>query len=365
MLAVLLLLPSPARAGEGTVHEVTGDKVRIRSGPGTRFPVVGHLDRDSYVVVVGVEGRWKKVRVPGGFACYVHESLVSRNDDGTADVTASRVLLRATAGKEHAPLVTRLERGDSVTVLDVEGEWLRVIPPDRAEAYVFDGLVRELGPADEYRAALARAADKRRKALLGDAPERNEKVRAAEAREARRKAVVEVGEKVLAGEGDAAELRDRLTRISLESDDDLTRGYANALLSLLSLREETERLERRLKKLDAERDDAVDEVRKQYEAAKKKYEEALVAAELLKSRREKPFRAVGTIEKRESGYVLVENDRVVYHLQSKRFRLADYVGKRAGVNGRLVVTDVEKGETHLLVEKLEILPGKATGRRDR
>ena len=42
----------------------------------------------------------------------------------------------------------------------------------------------ELGPAEEYRAALTRAAAKRRVALLGDRPERREKVRLATARKA-------------------------------------------------------------------------------------------------------------------------------------------------------------------------------------
>jgi hypothetical protein len=55
----------------------------------------------------------------------------------------------------------------------------------------------------------------------------------------------------------------------------------------------------------------------------------------------------------------------VFHLDSKRFRLSDYAGKRVGVNGRLIVTDVDAGRTTLMVEKLEILPGKASPRTDR
>jgi hypothetical protein len=65
---------------------------------------------------------------------------------------------------------------------------------------------------------------------------------------------------------------------------------------------------------------------------------------------------VGTIEKRGDGFVLSEKGRVVYRLLSKRFDLSRFVGKRVGVNGRMVVTDPEAGITHLMVEKLEILP---------
>jgi len=365
MLATLLAFVAPAAAGAGTVFEVTGDKVRIRSGPGTRFPVVGHLGRDAFVVVTGTEGRWKKVRVPGGFACFVHSSLVKKNRDGTADVSASRVLLRATPDKEHGALSTRLERGDTLTVLGAEGEWLQVIPPARTVAYVFDGLVTELGPEEEYRAALARFATKRRKALLGDRPARDAKARADAEREARRKAVLEIGREVLGARGDTAKQERRLTRISLECDDDLTRGYANALLSLVRLRKETQRLEKLLATSEKTHEDEGREIQRQLDAAKKRYEDALKQADILKTRREEPFRAVGTIEKRGDGYVLVSRDRVVFHLRSRRFRIADYVGKRVGVNGRIVVTDVDREVTHLLVSKLEILPGKAPGRKAR
>jgi hypothetical protein len=303
--------------------------------------------------------------VPGGFACFVHSTLASENRDGTADVTASRVLLRATPDKVHAPLAVRLDRGDTLIVLGTEGEWLKVIPPERVTAWVFDGLLAELGPAEEYRAALARFGAKRRKALLGNRVEKTERIRAEEARAARRKAVLEIGREVLEERGDTAAQERRLVRISLESDDDLTRGYANALLGLVRLRQDTQRLEKRLAEAEKSREEDTKEIRKQLEAAKQRFEDARKRADLAKTRRENPFRAVGTVEKRDDEYVLVDRERVVYRLRSKRFRIADYVGKRVGVNGRIVVTDLDRKETHLLVEKLEILPGKAPERTPR
>ena len=365
VLALLLSLTSVVMAGDGTVFTVTGDEVQIRSGPGTRHPVLGKLSREGWVVVVGAEGRWKKVRIPGGFVCFVHESLVKQSEDGPAEVTADRVLLRATANKEHGPLDTRLARGDELTVLGTEGEWVKVISPERVTAWIFEDLMKELGPAEEYRAALARAAAKRRILLLGDRPERQEKIRTARNRAARQKAVVEIGKEVLAGKGDTSEQERRLKRLALESDDDLTRGYANALLSLVSLRRDAEKLKESLAEAEKRRAEDTEKVRVLLAAAEKRYEAARKRAEALKASREKRYRAVGTIEKREEGYVLVEKNRVIFYLDAKRFRLADYVGKRVGVNGRVMVTDESKGRTHLLVEKMEILPGKPSGRSDR
>ncbi len=116
-LSLGLLAPVVTAEGAPRVGAISGNKVRLRAGPGTRHPILAELDRDALVVVLATEGQWHKVRVPGGFACFVHNSLVRRDPDGTAVVTATRVLLRPTAGKKHLPLETVLDRGDVVAVL--------------------------------------------------------------------------------------------------------------------------------------------------------------------------------------------------------------------------------------------------------
>jgi SH3-like domain-containing protein len=367
LLTLLLLtgLAGPAVGEEDTVYTVSADDVRVRSGPGTKHPVLGKLDREFPVVVVGSKGRWKKVRVPGGFACFVHGKLIEKSEDGTAEVTADDVLLRATASQEHGALSTRLKRGEVLTVLGTAGEWVKVIPPERTTAWIFDGLLKELGPADEYRAALAVAAANRRKALLGDRQERRERQRAAKKREERRRAVLEVGAEVLDGKGDAGDQEARLKKIALESDDDLTRGYATALLSLVALRKDVLRLEARLAMAKEKHAEAAERAGKELETARKRYEDALDQARKMKTRREETWRAVGTIEKRKEGWVLVSKKRVLYRLSSERFRLEDYAGQRVGVNGRMVVTEGDGGRSHLQVEKMEILPGRPPERSGR
>jgi len=356
LFALSAILVSPAAAlAEDQAAEITGNRVRLRSGPGTTHAILDELNAGDLVVVAGAEGRWRKVRVPGGFPCWVHASLLRRDPDGTAVVTATRVLMRPTAGKEHPPLATRLERGDVLSVRGAEGEWVEVLAPERAHAWIFEELVRDLGPAAEYRAALERARKARSERLLEGRADAREAAAKEKRRKEFRELVLKTGREVLAGEGDAAAQQRDLRKVALESDDDLTRGYANALLALVSLRREVDGVREALSRAEHEKSEAVAGLRKELEAAETKYRDALEKAQVLRTLRENPFRAAGTIRKRDERFALVEDGRILFFLESKRFDLSDYVGRRVGVNGRMVVSDPSTGETHLMVEKLEIL----------
>jgi hypothetical protein len=357
LLLLTLFVATPAAAtGDEMVVRSKGTDVRMRAGPGMKHPVLGLLGRGDLLVRTGATGKWARVRVPGGFACYVHSSLAERGPDGTAEVTATRVMIRATAGKDFRPLETVLDRGDRLTVLGEAGSWLRVIPPDRTHLYVFQELLEDVGPPADHRTALTRAATARRKRLLDSRLPRFPEVDPEARRKEHREAVVALGKRVLAGEGDTAGMQEALTRIALETDDDLTRGYANSLIALLSLRASAERLREQIERSKKEKKAEVEGLEQRLARAERKYRDALREAQVRRDLRERPFRGVGTIEKRGDGFVLSEKGRVVYRLLSKRFELSRFVGKRVGVNGRMVVTDPEAGITHLMVEKLEILP---------
>ncbi|MCU0724539.1 MAG: hypothetical protein MUE73_01925 [Planctomycetes bacterium] len=361
-VAVLLLLPVTAAAADGPrVAEAAAADVRVRTGPAMKHPAVAKLAQGDLVLVLGDEGLWKKVRLPGGFACFVHSSLVRRERPGEAVVDADRVLLRPTAGKEQLPLETVLGKGDPLDVLGEEGEWLRVIAPESAHLYVYAELLKDLGPAAEYRRRLDDEASARRESLLsGRSPEALKADREARQKALREEALA-LGEQVLAGTGDAAELRRRIDSIALAAEDELTGGYANALLALLALRESVERLRLELGSAEAEKNRTAEELqamRGRLSAAERDYQASLEKARELRALREGAFQAVGVVEAREGGFVLVHGDRPLYRLESERFRLADYLGRRVAVSGRMVFAGPDSTSGRLLVEKLEILPAE-------
>ena len=90
------LEPSPEHAGRtadpatagGTAAEATGagtltiagDRVNLRSGPGTEHPSVGRLNRGTVVVAIGpTSGAWIEVRDEGGIQGFVSAKLLSPN----------------------------------------------------------------------------------------------------------------------------------------------------------------------------------------------------------------------------------------------------------------------------------------------
>ena len=126
---LLVLLTASVASAKERAGRVTGDKVRVRAGPGTRHAVLLEVSRGDLLVVLGREGQWCRVLVPGGFACFVHRSLVKIEDGAEPVISASRVRLRVTAGKEVLPLETVLDRGEVIEVLVREGDWLKIIAP--------------------------------------------------------------------------------------------------------------------------------------------------------------------------------------------------------------------------------------------
>lgn len=356
-LLLLLCVAVSARADD-TLASITGDSVRVRAGPSTMTAILAELDRGDLVVVVAEEDGWRRVRVPGGLPGFVHSSLLEIGDDGVAVVTASRVLLRPVAGKDQPPLAERLDEGERLPVLERGDEWVKVLMPERVEAFVYGEYLKEIGPVADRHDRMERAARARRERLLSGRTEEEERIATEKRRKADREAVLAIGEDILDGAGDTAKMEERLRRVVLESDDDLTRGYANSLLALLELRKESERLRAEVEAAKKEKTDELSGLESDLAEARRRYSEALEKVRVLRSMRENRFRGVGRIEKKGADLVLVEDGRVLYKLVSVRFRLEDYVGRRVGVNGRMVAKDPGAAVSHLMVEKIEVLEPK-------
>lgn len=137
---IISIIPGLAWAGDfpapGTV---TGDKVRLRSGPSTNDPSLGHANRGDVLTVVGEQGDWLKVRCPGSAAVYISGKFVS--PEGV--VTGSGVRIRPTAGTKHAAL-GKVKKGDRLQVLGREGDWCKIRPPAATAVWISSRYV-EIG----------------------------------------------------------------------------------------------------------------------------------------------------------------------------------------------------------------------------
>jgi uncharacterized protein YraI len=101
VLTSTLLLSGPALGATSDVLTVTGDRVNVRSGPGTDRPVMMQVSHDRRLVEIGRQGDWVHVEIAGagGVDGWIHGSLVAP-PDGEAPLTpaVSELPAEATAG---------------------------------------------------------------------------------------------------------------------------------------------------------------------------------------------------------------------------------------------------------------------------
>lgn len=130
--------------GTGTV---TGNEVRVRSGPGTSYSILKTCDKGTQFNVTGVSGAWYKVDVNGttGYISSTYLSLSSSSGtsssgssssvSGTGTVSGTDVRVRSGPGTSYSILGT-CGTGDTFTVTGESGDWYQ-ISYNGGTAYVY------------------------------------------------------------------------------------------------------------------------------------------------------------------------------------------------------------------------------------
>ena len=118
--------------GTGTV---TGNGVRIRSGPGTSYSILTTRDKGAQLEVTGVSGGWYKVAVNGSDA-YISSTYLSLSSSsgtsspsssvsGTGTVSGMSVRVRSGPGTSYSILGV-CDTGDTLSVTGESGDWYQV-----------------------------------------------------------------------------------------------------------------------------------------------------------------------------------------------------------------------------------------------
>lgn len=103
--------------------------VNVRSGPSTKYAVIGELIQNEQVTYLGRSGNWYKVDYYGESG-YVYKTYLSSYETGaSADVTklyaASNASVYAGPGSSYSVLGT-ISKGQAITKLGASGNWLKV-----------------------------------------------------------------------------------------------------------------------------------------------------------------------------------------------------------------------------------------------
>ena len=171
---VLVVLSGLAAAQGPSWGTVSGDKVRVRGGPADFHSVLGLVKQGTPVRVVGADGDWKKVEVPGGFPVYVSLGKKSRpyleekdSRKGEGLVVVNDLMIRGTASTDFPP-IGRLGAGDRVVILSRQGAWARIASPPAAGSCIHGKYVATASDAAATEAAWTAQHETSRIALLNE-----------------------------------------------------------------------------------------------------------------------------------------------------------------------------------------------------
>ena len=105
---------------------VKGSDVRMRSGPGTNYSILGTYQNGTPLTVTGTENGWSKVTI-GGTSGYIRSDYVSGGgaDSKTGYIKGNDVRLRSGAGTNYSILGT-YNNGTPLTITGTSGNWTAV-----------------------------------------------------------------------------------------------------------------------------------------------------------------------------------------------------------------------------------------------
>jgi uncharacterized protein YgiM (DUF1202 family) len=140
MMAIGVLSPQ-AHAAEPVPFTATANdaQVKLRSGSNHTYYVVGTLKQGQRVTVEEVYFGWFKIEPPEGVYSYISRGYVDAKNDGSVGVVNAEDV-EVTAGNTKGPGLSyavqlSLEQGDKVQIIDQEGSFYRIQPPDGAHVF--------------------------------------------------------------------------------------------------------------------------------------------------------------------------------------------------------------------------------------
>ena len=129
--------PAPSQnttpAASGTAGTVKGNSVRMRSGAGTSYSIVGTYNNGTALTILGTENGWTKVTV-GGVTGYIRSDYVAAGAapsnpgtaaSGTGYINGTSVRMRAGASTTSQILGT-YNTGTAMTITGSSGNWYAV-----------------------------------------------------------------------------------------------------------------------------------------------------------------------------------------------------------------------------------------------
>lgn len=122
MVAAMTMTLSGAGADPAEIR-VAGERVNLRARPIADSEVVAQVGEGAVLSITRSEGDWLAVRAPTNAGVWVKAEFVK------AGISVSeRLNIRCGPGLSYRD-VGSVRKGDHLTIVEVKGDWLRIVPP--------------------------------------------------------------------------------------------------------------------------------------------------------------------------------------------------------------------------------------------
>lgn len=329
-------IPTGATAGV-----ITGGRVNIRAGDGTKYEIVHTADQDTQVAVFEKKGEWVMISFPEKEFCYIDQRAV--DGDVPTDIPEQGVV-RTIRNKQTkiyvrpwpgSTVVGELNAGENVVITGARGQYLRVKPPFGARAWVFEKFVRYSGGEVPTIALTPEEQAEREK-------------------EAALKKSVDAAKGTVKAEDNPLLIKLRMRNDAERKQREQQRSAAKALV---------ENLDQQLAAIDAEADARIQNIYR-YNQVNKQDDAAMMRAIEENYRPGPPpgslgNSATGWIEhvafwrNRPAEYRLVKGQEIICYLRSVSYNLADYNGRQVVISGRIIKSPTSRTDV-LMVDHLRL-----------
>ena len=321
------------------VVEVTVQKLNLRAGNGTNYPVVQALAKGEKLVVVNDKSGWLEVWLPGDTKCWITKKYVEVTNKekslGVVKVGRINVRSRPESGEN---IIGHISEGQTVTIKSEKGEWYQIAPTENLTGWVNKKHTRYWGTYIHYKEELDKIAQDEvsKQSLTG---------------------IFKQAEKLYEAEQEKPPLKHNYTEVLRLYKEVINKSSDNELLE--KSRERVKLLEPKQQLID-EYNLLTTKATEEKQLIEKRYRDKL--AELLKKTAEpEPYDARGWMESegkyigRPAAHKLTMGGKTLFFLKgSSSINLDDYYGQYVGVKGKRVANKSGVAETIIIV-KIDLL----------
>ena len=126
--------------------------IRLFTNPKINDRLIAFVNLDGKVTIEEQSDKWTSISHSKGFPIWVHGDFVSTNNS-TGKITGSNVNARSQPKITDGSIVGRLNKGETLTVLQKNDEWYQLTSPSRFIAWVKTAELGALSKAPESKSA--------------------------------------------------------------------------------------------------------------------------------------------------------------------------------------------------------------------